>query len=470
MEAIQTEIVVIGAGPGGYSAAFYAADRGKKVILVEQNQNLGGVCLNYGCIPSKAFLYATQLIRDAKESKNRGISFQEPRIDLSQLNAWKGSVVSKLSQGVTSLAQRRNIQMIHGTARFEPDNLLKVETREGDRMIQFHKAIIAVGSRPSLPKAFDIGSKRVMTSTEALEMADIPAELLIVGGGYIGMELGTVYATLGSRVVVAEALSDILAGADSDMVRYVKNNAEKIFKEIRVKTKVLEMSLAGEKIKVLMEKDGQKIDELYDKVLVSVGRMPNGDELGLENTKVVRDERGFIEVNDQQRTAEPSIYAIGDVVGGVLLAHKASKEARIAVDDMLGENHSLEDYVIPSVVYTDPEIAWCGMTENEAKQKGMRVEVVKFPWAASGRAMTHDRTDGATKLIVEPGTEHILGIGICGHGAGELIGEAVLAMEMGASARDLAQTIHAHPTLSETLMECAELYYGHATHAFVRKR
>ncbi|OGW89388.1 MAG: dihydrolipoyl dehydrogenase [Omnitrophica bacterium RIFCSPHIGHO2_12_FULL_44_12] len=470
MEAIQTEIVVIGAGPGGYSAAFYAADRGKKVILVEQNQNLGGVCLNYGCIPSKAFLYATQLIRDAKESKNRGISFQEPRIDLSQLNAWKGSVVSKLSQGVTSLAQRRNIQMIHGTARFEPDNLLKVETREGDRMIQFHKAIIAVGSRPSLPKAFDIGSKRVMTSTEALEMADIPAELLIVGGGYIGMELGTVYATLGSRVVVAEALSDILAGADSDMVRYVKNNAEKIFKEIRVKTKVLEMSLAGEKIKVLMEKDGQKIDELYDKVLVSVGRMPNGDELGLENTKVVRDERGFIEVNDQQRTAEPSIYAIGDVVGGVLLAHKASKEARIAVDDMLGENHSLEDYVIPSVVYTDPEIAWCGMTENEAKQKGMRVEVVKFPWAASGGAMTHDRTDGATKLIVEPGTEHILGIGICGHGAGELIGEAVLAMEMGASARDLAQTIHAHPTLSETLMECAELYYGHATHAFVRKR
>lgn len=469
MEPIKTEIVVIGAGPGGYAAAFYAADKGKQVILIEQEKRLGGVCLNRGCIPSKAFLHAAKLITEAKESSVRGISFEAPKIDLPKLRSWKESILSKLGQGISGLAQRRGVQVLQGRGRFEDSHTLRVETQEGQKFIQFDKAIIAVGSKSAMPKAFDLGNPRIMTSREALEIEEIPSELLVVGGGYIGMELGTVYAALGSKVVVVEAMDTILLGADPDLVRPVARAAEKAFKAIRLKTKVLKMATSGKQIKVSLEIDGQEKVELYDRVLVSVGRVPNCEDFGLENTKVARDEKGFIKVNSQQQTDDPNIFAVGDVAGGALLAHKAAKEARIAVEVMTGEASAFENIIIPAVVFTDPELAWCGLTEAEAQQKGIQVQVAKFPWAASGRALSFDRTDGLTKLVLEPETERVLGVGIVGAGAGELIGEGVLAVEMGATARDLAESVHPHPTLSETLMEAAEAFYGHSTHVFARK-
>lgn len=468
MNPIKTDVVVVGAGPGGYAAAFYAADKGKKVILVEQDKRLGGVCLNRGCIPSKALLHMTKLIMEAKESKSKGISFGTPKIDLDQLRTWKNSILEKLAQGIMSIAQRRNVEVMHGRGHFEDSTTLRVETSEGQKFIQYDKAIIAVGSKPAMPSVFDLGNKRIMTSTEALEIEEIPEDLLVIGAGYIGMELGTVYATLGSRVVMVEALGSILAGVDSDLTRPVKNYAEKAFKEIRVNTKVSKMETSGRQIKVLMESEGAKKEELYDYVLVSIGRVPNCDDLGLKNTKVVRDDKGFIKVNARQETSDPHILAIGDVAGGALLAHKASKEARIAVEVIVGEESAFES-IVPAVVFTDPEVAWCGLTETEAGQKGIPIEVVRFPWAASGRAVSFGRTDGLTKLIVEPETERILGVGLVGAGAGELISEGVLAIEMGASVKDLAESIHPHPTLSETLMECAELFYGYSTHAFLRR-
>jgi dihydrolipoamide dehydrogenase len=346
---------------------------------------------------------------------------------------------------------------------------LRVETSEGQKFIRYDKAVIAVGSKPAMPNAFDLGNRRVMTSTEALELPDVPQDLLIVGGGYIGMELGTVYAALGSNVVVLEALPSILTGVDPDLIRPVARAAQKAFKEIRVNTKVLKMATSGKQIKVTMEIDRQPREELYDRVLVSVGRVPNLADLGLENTKVTKDDKGFIHCNAQQQTEDPNIYAIGDVNGGVLLAHRAAKEARIAVEAMFGEASAFEDIVIPAVVYTDPEVAWCGLTETEAAAKNIEVKVAKFPWGASGRALTLDRTDGLTKLIIEPDSERILGVGIVGVGAGDLISEGVLAVEMGATARDLAESVHPHPTLSETLMEAAESFYGTATHTFSRR-
>jgi len=471
MEPIKTDIVVIGAGPGGYAAAFYAADKGKKVILVEQDKKLGGVCLNRGCIPSKALLHATEMLSDAKGASHHGITFGTPQVDLAKLRAWKDSIISKLSQGVAGLAQRRGVTVMFGRGHFQDSNTLRVETTEGQVFVNFEKAIIAVGSKPALPKAFDLGNPRVMTSTEALDVEDIPENLLVIGGGYIGMELGTVYARLGSKVTVIEALDAVLAGADADLARPVVKLAEQNFKQIRLKTKVAKMSTAGKQIKVTVDDgSGQLVDELYDRVLVSVGRVPNGTDLGLESTKVERDEKGFIKVNARMETTDPAICAIGDIAGGIMLAHKASKEARIAVEAIMGEASHWDNVVIPAVIFTDPEVAWAGLTEAEAKAKGMTVEVVKFPWGASGRALTYDRIDGLTKLIVDPETERILGVGICGHGAGELIAEGVLALEMGATVHDLAETVHPHPTLSETLMEAAELYLGHSTHAYVRKK
>ncbi len=469
MNPIKTELVVVGAGPGGYTAAFYAADKGLKVILVEQDKRLGGVCLNRGCIPSKALLHVTKLISEAKESKARGISFGEPKIELNKLRNWKDSVLKKLSLGISGLAQKRGVEVLYGRGHFEDSQTLRVETKEGQKFINYDKAIIAVGSQPSLPQAFDLGNKRIMTSTEALEIEEVPHDLLIVGGGYIGMELGTVYATLGSRIVLVEALGQILTGVDTDLIRPVKTYAEKAFREIRLNTKVLKMATNGKQIKVAMEYEGKKKEELYDRVLVSVGRKPNCEDLGLENTKVSRDEKGFIKVTERQQTTDPFIFAIGDVAGGVLLAHKASKEGRIAVEVITGENTAFES-IIPAVVFTDPEIAWCGLSEAEARAKNITVQVARFPWSASGRALSFDRPDGMTKLVVEPETERILGVGIVGAGAGELIGEGVLAIEMGATVKDMAESIHPHPTLSETLMECAESFYGSATHAFIKKR
>jgi dihydrolipoamide dehydrogenase len=470
MDSIKTDVVVVGAGPGGYAAAFYAADKGKKVILIEKEKRLGGVCLNRGCIPSKALLHATKILSEAKESVHRGISLGEPKLELDKLRAWKDSVIQKLSGGIAMIASKRGVDVMIGRGYFEDSQTIRVETESGQRFVNFEQAIVAVGSKAAMPKAFDLGNPRIMTSTEALEIEEIPNDLLIVGGGYIGMELGTVYATLGSKVVVVEALESILAGADPDLVRPVVKYAEKAFKQLRVKTKVAKMATAGKQIKVTIDAEGKLTDELYDRVLVSVGRVPNCADLGLENTKVEKDEKGFIKVNEKQQTADPSIYAIGDIAGGVLLAHKASKEARIAVEVITGEESAFDQVIIPAVVFTDPEVAWCGLTEGEAKAKGINVEVVKFPWAASGRALTFDRTDGLTKLIIDPETERVLGVGIVGHGAGELIAEGVVAVEMAATVRDLAESVHPHPTLSETIMEAAELFYGHSSHTFVRKR
>jgi dihydrolipoamide dehydrogenase len=469
METAKTEIVVMGGGPGGYAAAFYAADLGKKVVLVEMDR-LGGVCLNRGCIPSKALLHATKMIAEARDSAARGISFGAPTIDLDKLRAWKGGILDKLTGGIAALAKARGVEVVAGKGYFDDSHTLRLETATGQRYLQFEQAIVAVGSLPALPKAFDLGNPRIMTSTEALEVPDIPQRLLVVGGGYIGMELGTVYAWLGSEVHMVEAAETVLAGSDPDLARPVLGAAQKKFKSLRFKAKVLSMSTVGKQIKVAVEHEGKSTEELFDRVLVSVGRRPIDVDFGLDNTKVQRDAKGFIKVNNSLQTDDPSIYAIGDIVGGAMLAHKASKEARLAVNAIIGDGASPRDFVIPAVVFTEPELAWCGITEAEAKARGVTVDVVKFPWGASGRALTFDHPDGLTKLIIEPGTERILGVGLVGHGAGELISEGVVAVEMGATVSDLADCVHPHPTLSETIMEAAELYFGHATHAYQRRR
>jgi len=468
MKDHRVEIAVLGAGPGGYAAAFHAADRGKNVVLVDQDLRLGGVCLNSGCIPSKALLHVTKLIQEAKASSIRGIHFNTPRIELQELRDWKESILRKLEQGLRSLAKKRGVELIRGRGFFESSQILRVETDKGQKFLSYDKAIIAVGSRAALPSTFDLGNKRIMTSTEALELEEIPQDLLVIGGGYIGLELGTVYSILGSRVVLVEAMDSILSGVDPDLARPVMKFLRENFKAIRLKSKVHKMATVRKKIRVSMSVDGHAREELYDRVLVSVGRAPNTIDLGLENTAVQKDSRGTISVNNRQETADPAIYAIGDVVGGAMLAHKASKEARVAVEAILGEGATFEDVVMPAVVFTDPEVAWCGLTETEAREKNIPVQISKFPWSASGRAMSFDRTDGLTKLILEETTDRILGVGIVGAGAGDLISEGVLAVEMGANARDLADTVHPHPTLSETLMEAAELFYGTSTHALAR--
>lgn len=469
METIKTEIVVIGAGPGGYAAAFYAADLGRKVVLVEREARLGGVCLNRGCIPSKALLNATHQISAAKDSANRGIVFGAPQIDLNKLRAWKDGILTKLAGGITFLAQKRGVKVVQGDAQFQNAATLIVTTAAGAQTIQFEHAIIASGSRPAMPAIFAIGDARVMTSCAALEIADVPASLLLVGGGAIGMELGTVYAALGSKVTLVEALDAILAGADADLARPVGLFAKKYFKEVRLKTKITKLTATPAGIQAEMEFNGDSVSETYDRVLVAIGRVPNSEGLGLENTKVVRTERGFITVNERLQTGEPSIYAIGDVVGGAMMAHKASREARLAVEAITGTSGGKAEFVVPAVVYTDPEVAWCGLTEAEAKARSITVAIAKFPWGANGRSLTNDRVDGLTKLVIDPVTEKILGVGIVGPGAGELIAEGVLAVELGATAKNLTQCVHPHPTLSETLLESAEAFYGHATHTITKR-
>lgn len=469
MEPAKTEIAVIGGGPGGYAAAFYAADLGKKVTLIEMDR-LGGVCLNRGCIPSKALLHATKMIAEARESALRGISFGEASIDLDKLRAWKDGILSKLTGGIGQLAKARGVDVIEGKAYLDDSHTVRIETSGGQQYLRFEHAIVATGSVPALPKAFDLGNPRIMTSTEALEVPDIPGRLLVIGGGYIGMELGTVYALLGSEVHVVEAMDTLLAGSDPDLAKPVIAAAQKKFKSVRFKAKVASMSTSGKQIKVVIEQEGKGSEELYDRVLVAVGRRPADLDLGFDNTKVQRDDRGFVKVNESLQTDDPAIYAIGDLVGGAMLAHKAAKEARLAVTAIVGDSAPHRQFVVPAVVFTEPELAWCGLTEAEAKAKGLEVEVAKFPWGASGRALTFDRPDGLTKLVIEPGTERILGVGLVGHGAGELIGEGVVAVEMGATVTDLAECVHPHPTLSETLMEAAESYFGHATHSYQRRR
>ena len=459
------DIVVIGAGPGGYAAAFYAADCGKSVVLVEQDDRLGGVCLNRGCIPSKALLHASEILSTPDHAKEMGIHFSTPTLDLDKLRNWKNSIVQKLSNGIQFLAKKRNITVLKGRAHFNNPQSLRVDSPSGQTTVTFEQAIIATGSRPALPELFNLGSKRIMTSTEALDIDIIPSSLLVIGGGYIGMELGTVYAELGSAITLVEAGQSLLGGADSDLARPVIKYAKTHFKEIKLNTKIVKMATLNNSITATFETADNTYTESFEKVLVSIGRLPNSENMGLENTQVLLDDKGYIQVNTSQQTADPSIFAIGDIAGGLLLAHKASREARVAINTICGKT-VLSNPAIPAVVFTHPEIAWVGLTEVEASQKNISIKIASFPWVASGRALTlGDREkEGLTKLIIDPETERILGVGIVGKGAGDLISEGALAIEMGATAYDITQTIHPHPTLSETMMEAAEIFYGHCTH------
>ena len=469
-----TQVVVIGAGPGGYAAAFYAADLGMQVALVDPEANPGGVCLYRGCIPSKALLHVAAVINEAEHAASWGVSFGAPKIDVGKVRAFKEQVVSHLTGGVGQVARLRKINYIQGTAAFRDPRSLEITlTKGGTETLQFEHAVIATGSRPAAVPGLSIDSLRVMDSTAALDLPDVPKSLLVVGGGYIGLELGTVYAALGSKVTVVEMTDGLLPGADRDLVNVLAKRVNAMCEAVLLKTKVVSTKEAKDGIAVTFEgelPEGVAKEQTFDRVLVSVGRKPNSAVPGLEKTKVKVGQRGFIEVDEARRTAEPTIYAIGDVVGEPMLAHKASHEARVAIDSIHGEKVAFEPMAIPAVVFTDPELAWCGLTEAEAATQKREVTVTRFPWAASGRAITLDRTDGMTKLVIDPKTERILGVGIVGPGAGELISEGVLAIEMGATAADLRMTIHPHPTLSETLMESAEVFFGQSTHVFKPKR
>ncbi len=459
----HTKLVVIGGGPGGYAAAFLAADLGIETTLVDLEANPGGVCLYRGCIPSKTLLHAAKVITEAREAAHYGLSFGEPQIDLDKLRGFELGVVQRLTSGTGQLAKARKITYIQGRATFKSNSALKIVTEAGESELTFDKAILATGSRPAMFPAFDIGSDLVMDSTKALLLESIPAKLLVIGGGYIGLELGSVYAALGSQVSVVEPMQGLLTGADRDMVAILQKRLEKSFFDIALETKVTELKEVEGGISAKFE--GKHPGEAtFDKVLVSVGRTPNTRDLGLENTAIELDKRGFVPVNGPRQTVEPNIYAIGDIAGDPMLAHKASHEGRVAVEHIAGHDVVFEPSAIPAVIFTDPELAWAGLTETQAAKMEKKIKVAKFPWPASGRAVTLDRTDGLTKLILEPETNRILGVGIAGSGAGELIAEGTLAIEMGATAEDLKLTIHAHPTLSETVMEAAEVTFGQATH------
>lgn len=467
----KTQVAVIGGGPGGYVAAFRAADLGLQVTLIDQEANPGGVCLYRGCIPSKALLHVAKLLTEAREAEAWGIKFAKPRIDLEQLNAWKAKVVSRMTGGLGQLVKARKIRFVQGTARLIDGRTLTVQQADGkETRLQFEHAVLATGSRPATVPLFPVGDPRVIDSTGALALEEIPRSLLVVGGGYIGLELGSVYAALGSRVSVVEMMDGLILPADRDLVKPLQTRLESLFEEILLNTRVAGMQPAAKGLEVAFEDAaGNKSSKLYQKVLVSVGRRPNTENLGLEQTRVALNERGFVQVDGQRRTAEPTIFAIGDLIGSGL-AHTASHEGMVAAEVIAGRKVTFEPHAIPAVVFTDPEIAWCGLTEQEAQKQGRTVKVARFPWAASGRATTLDRNEGLTKLVIDPANERVLGVGIVGPGAGELIAEGVLAVEMAALASDLRLTIHAHPTLSETLMEAAEVYFGESPHLFAPKR
>src|SRR5579862_3867920 len=462
MSETNLNIAVVGGGPGGYAAAFLAADLGMNVTLIDPELNPGGVCLYRGCIPSKALLHVAKLLEESHQAKDWGIEFAAPKIDLSRLRSWKENVVKKLTGGLGVLSKQRKVHYIQGRAAFENSTTLNVTKADGSQeSLSFDRIIIATGSRPAVVPTLKLDTPRIMDSTGGLNLEDIPGSLLVVGGGYIGLELGSVYAALGTHVTVVEMLPGLLPGADRDLVLPLHKRLEKMFEAILLNTTVASLKEDGAGIratfegKSVQEKDREKT---FDRVLVSVGRKPNSDIPGLENTQVHVNSRGFIEVDKQLQTSDPSIYAIGDVVGEPMLAHKASHEGRTAVEAIAGHKVAFEPNAIPAVVFTDPEIAWCGLTETQAQKDNRTIKVAKFPWAASGRALTLDRTEGMTKLIIDPESERVLGVGIVGVGAGELISEGVLAVEMSALAGDLELTIHPHPTLSETVMEAAEVF------------
>ena len=461
----ETDVVVIGAGPGGYAAAFHAADLGLDTVLVDRREKPGGVCLYVGCIPSKALLFVSQLLSEARQARQFGIHFGDPRIDLEALRQWKDKVVDQFTGGLAQLADLRGVEYVRGRARFENSSTLLLEDSEVSQ-IQFKHAVVATGSRPSGIPGIEIEHDRVIDSTAALDLEEVPENLLVVGGGYIGLELGTVYASLGSKVTVVELTDGLLPGVDRDLVRPLAKRVQKLFDSVHLKTKVVDLKEAKNNIDVTLNKNGDKSLQTYDKVLISVGRKANSEDLGLENTKVEIDEKGFIRIDDQRRTADRRIFAIGDVAGEPMLAHKATREGKVVAGVIAGQSVVFDNVAIPAVVFTDPEVAWCGLTETEAKTEGRPVKVTRFPWAASGRALTMGRSDGLTKVIFDPETGRVLGVGMVGPHAGELIAEGVLAVEMAAVAEDLASIIHAHPTLSETLGEAAEAFLGHATHIY----
>ncbi|MDX9856809.1 MAG: dihydrolipoyl dehydrogenase [candidate division Zixibacteria bacterium] len=468
----STHVAVIGGGPGGYAAAFMAADLGLDVTLVDPEENPGGVCLYRGCIPSKALLHVAKLIAETREAESWGLKFGEVEIDLDKLRSWKDGVVGKLTGGLGQLARARKVTHIRGKARFVSSTTLEIKAADGARRrLTTRYCILATGSRPAVIPNLAPESDRILDSTSALDIKSVPRTLLVVGGGYIGLELGTVYAALGSKVSVVEMTPSLLPGADKDLVSILSKRLKSSFESIMLNSTVAEMKEQKNGIRATFRGDKlEKESAVYEKVLMSVGRKPNSGDLGLENTKVRTDQRGFVIVNERRQTDDPAIFAIGDIAGEPMLAHKASHEGRVVAEVIAGKHVNYDPRAIPAVVFTDPEIAWCGLMEHEAKQKGIDVKVSRFPWAASGRATTLGRNDGVTKIVVDANTDRVLGVGIAGAGAGELIAEAVLAIEMGALASDLGLTIHPHPTLSETIMGAADLIYGHATDYYRPKR
>jgi len=470
-EAKTTQVAVVGAGPGGYAAAFMAADLGLQVTLIDLDPNPGGTCLYRGCIPSKALLHVAKVIADARDAEHYGITFAAPAINIDKLRQSVNAVIGKLTGGLGQLCKARKIQFIQGRANFEDSSTLKITKDSGEaEILRYRYAILAAGSRPAILEKFLLDSPRVLNSTTALRMDNIPDTLLVVGAGYIGLELGSVYATLGTKVTVVEMAPTILPGADPDLVSPLARRIEPLIHKIILNAKVTDMKEAKNGIKVTMEAPGLELrNQVFDKVLICVGRKPNSSGLGLMNTKVTVDDHGFVIVDKQRRTADPNIFAIGDIVGNPMLAHKASHEGRVAAEVIAGRKVVFAPRAIPAVVFTDPEIAWCGLTETQAAREGRAIKVARFPWQASGRAMTLDRPEGMTKLIADPDTDVVLGVGIVGTGAGELISEGVLAIEMGAVASDIHLTIHPHPTLGETIMESAEIIFGSSTHVYRKK-
>jgi dihydrolipoamide dehydrogenase len=473
---MHSPIVVLGGGPGGYAAAFLAADEGLDVTLVEADPRLGGTCLLRGCIPSKALLHVARVIAEVDELRHDwGVEFPPPQLDVNKIRERKEKVIATLSSGLKQLAKRRKVNIIQARGVFENSTTLRLEGDDAsipaEKSLTFDHCILATGSSPAMPPAFNIGSDRVMDSTGALALADLPDSLLVIGGGYIGLEMGTVYAQLGCKVSVVELLDGLLPGADRDLVKPLHKRLVALFGErIFLNTKVGSLGLRDNKVEVAFEGPGKFGAEQFDRVLVSVGRRPNSRGFGLENTQVEIDAKGFVKVDSQMRTADPHILAIGDVAGEPMLAHKATHEGRVAAEVLAGKSVAFDRLAIPAVVFTDPEIAWCGLTEEQAKKDGRKHEVAVYPWAASGRAIALGRTEGLTKVLVDPDTEHVLGVGIVGAGAGELIAEAALAIEMGCEVRDIAETIHPHPTLSETVMNASEAFFGTATEIYKPKR
>lgn len=465
------DLVVIGAGPGGYTAAFHAADKGLNVTLIDQDNILGGVCLNRGCIPSKTLLHITKIITDSHDVADLGVEFSDPKINIDKIREFKNSVVTKLTGGLTQLAKQRNVEIIQGRASFLTPNILTVFKADGGHdEIEFKHVILATGSLPiDLP--FAPPSDKIWDSTSALELSHIPKKLLVIGGGYIGMELATIYQALGSEISIVEMTPTLLPGADRDLSMILQRRAKELFTDIKLKTKVTAIEESNNQLSVTFENDkGETSTDTFDNILIAIGRKNTFDGLGLINANIeLTEDKKFINVNVQRQTTNSNIYAIGDISGNPMLAHKASAEAKVAVAAIAGEKTGFDPKAIPGVVFTDPEIAWCGLTETEAKDQNLDVIVSKFPWAASGRAIAINNTNGVTKIIADAKTNRILGVAIAGVGAGEMIAEGVLAIEMGTLAQDLALSIHPHPTLSETLMEAAEGVFGQATHIYRRK-